>query len=208
PRRTGHRTKEVITAALDRARGDVWVQGITLREFFGDKDYELILRKKLVQNEPYHVRAVMQDPLSDSARARALAERGSPYRSDEEYRQSNLFLDTHKSINRILLLKQERAARQATNFDLSVRFVADSTLWAVCTEHVAFVEFYHFGRPQPDAWFNGSCLGESVPIMQVRVGTDFYNVVRSHIEYFWRGDNPYMHTADAETMMARLFPAG
>ena len=45
--------------------------GITLREFFGDKDYELILRKKLVQNEPYHVRAVMQDPFSDSARARA-----------------------------------------------------------------------------------------------------------------------------------------
>jgi excisionase family DNA binding protein len=208
PRRVGNRTRDAIEAELDRAQGDVLISGTTLRDFFSDKDYELTLHKKIVRNEEFRVRAVMLDPLSEFAHARALAERGSSALTESEFRLTNLFVDTQKSISRILLLQEEKVKRNATRFELSARFVPYSTLWAVCTESVAFVEFYHFGRPAPHAWFTGSCLGETVPVLRVRAGTDFYNIVRSHIEYLYEGLNSYIPAVDVSVMAERLLPAG
>jgi excisionase family DNA binding protein len=208
PRRDGSRTRAAIEAELDRAHGDVLISGTTLRDFFSDKDYELTLHKKIVRNEEFRVRAVMLDPLSELAHARAFAERGSPMLSESDFRLTNLFADTQKSINRILLLQQEKTKRNASRFELSVRFVPHSTLWAVCTENVAFVEFYHFGRPAPDAWFTGSCLGETVPVLRVRARTALYNIVRSHIEYLYDGVNPYIPAVDVTTVAERLLPPG
>jgi hypothetical protein len=137
-------------------------------------------------------------------RARASAERGSRELSEADFRRTNLFADTHKSINRILLLQQEKTKRHATRFELSVRFVSFSTLWAVCTQHVAFVEFYHVGQPAPDAWLTGSYLGENVPVLRVRAGADLYNIIRSHIGYLFAGENGSLSAIDVSTMAEQL----
>jgi excisionase family DNA binding protein len=208
PRRDGSKTRYAIEAELERAQGEVLISGTTLRDFFSDKDYELTLHKKIVRNEDFRVRAVMLDPLSDLAHARAFAERGAPMLSESDYRLTNLFVDTQKSVNRILLLQEEKAKRAASRFELEVRFVPYSTVWAVCTENVAFAEFYHFGRPAPHAWFTGSCLGENVPVLRVHAGTDLYNIVRSHITYLFEGVNPYIPTVDVSTMAEKLLRGG
>ena len=143
PRSGSEETKRAIGKALEEARGEVLLHGIGLREFFGDMDYTPILRRMVNEDRHVSVRALLVHPLSDFARARAVAEIGTEFVDDSSFRAGPLFGDSWRSLNVISSLR--RAAQECRNASIDVRF-ADHwpSVYLFMTESCCFVETYHF----------------------------------------------------------------
>jgi excisionase family DNA binding protein len=189
PRNGSFETKRAIGQALEEARGEVLLHGIGLREFFGDIDYTPVLRRMMNEDRDISVRALLVHPLSDFARARAVAEIGEQFVDESSFRAGPLFSDSWRSLNVISSLR--RTAQEGRNASLDVRF-ADHwpSVYLLMTETCCFVETYHFGKPDSD--LDGSSIDGLVPILKLSADSHYYGVLRNHFEYVWGGTNPYI----------------
>ncbi len=195
PRSGSDETKRAIGQALEEARGEVLLQGIGLREFFGDMHYTPVLRRMMNEDRDIAVRALLVHPLSDFAHARAIAEIGTEFVDESSFRAGPLFGDSWRSLNMISSLR--RAALEGVNASLDVRF-ADHwpSVYLLMTEDCCFVETYHFGRP--DSGPDGSSIDGLVPILKLSADAPYYRILRSHFEYVWGGTNPYISVQTLE----------
>lgn len=195
PRSGSEETKRAIGDALEEARGEVLLHGIGLREFFGDMDYTPVLRRMVDEDRHVSVRALLVHPLSDFARARAVAEIGAQFVDESSFRAGPLFGDSWRSLNVISSLR--RAARECHNASIDVR-IADHwpSVYLFMTENCCFVETYHFGHPAsgPD----GSSIDGLVPILKLSADAPYYRLLRSHFNYVWSGANPYISVQTLE----------
>ncbi|MDA1256750.1 MAG: helix-turn-helix domain-containing protein [Chloroflexi bacterium] len=189
PRSESEETKRAIGDALEEAHGEVLLHGIGLREFFGDTDYTPALRRMMIEDRPVSVRALLVDPLSNFAHARAIAEIGAQFVDESSFRAGPLFGDSWRSLNVISSLR--RASREGKRSAIDVRF-ADHwpSVYMVMTDSCCFVETYHFGRPVsgPD----GTSIDGLVPILKLSSDAPYYRLLRSHFDYLWSGANPYI----------------
>ena len=195
PRSGSDETKRAIGKALEEARGEVLLHGIGLREFFGDMDYTPVLRRMVDEDRHVSVRALLVHPLSDFARARAVAEIGAQFVDESSFRAGPLFGDSWRSLNVISSLR--RAARECRNASIDVR-LADHwpSVYLFMTESCCFVETYHFGHPA--AGPDGSSIDGLVPILKLSADAPYYRLLRSHFDYVWSGTNPYISVQTLE----------
>lgn len=189
PRRLDQRTPRAIATALESAEGEVLLQGVGLREFFGDRDHAVILRKMAAEDRPASVRAILVDPTGQFARARTVVQDGEQFADDALFRAGPLFSDSWRSLNAIAALK--KASRESANFRLDVRFVDHwPSTYLVLTGESAFVETYHFGRSS-DA-VEGDTIDGLVPMLRVMADSSYYELLRDHFDYLWSGKNPFL----------------
>ena len=191
PRRIDANTPRLIASALENSEGEVLLQGVGLREFFGDKDHAVILRKMAAEDHPVSVRAILVDPTGQFARARTVAQDGEQFADDALFRAGPLFGDSWRSLNVIAALK--KASRESANFRLDVRFVDHwPSTYLVLTSECAFVETYHFGRSRRAV--EGDTLDGLVPMLKVTSGSSYYDLLRDHFDYLWSGNNSFLPT--------------
>lgn len=198
PRRLDPSTPQVVARALESSEGEVLLQGVGLREFFGDKDYASILRKMATEDRPVSVRAILVDPMGQFARARTVAQDGEQFADDALFRAGPLFGDSWRSLNVIGALKN--ASESSKNFRLDVRFVDHwPSTYFVLTDECAFVETYHFGRV--DSVIDTSTIDGLVPMLRVVTGSDYYNLLRNHFDYLWSAKNPFVPVKTLEQVL-------
>ena len=189
PRGTDPVTVETIAAALDDAQGEVLLQGIGLREFFGDRAHTMILRQMAAENRAVQVRAILVNPVSEFARARAIAEDGAQFQDEGRFRGGPLYNDSWRSLNVIAAMRKEAESR--SKFGIDVRFVDHwPSVYLVMTTESTFVETYHFGRP--GSAIDGSSIDGLVPMLQLAGNSSYARILRAHFNYIWSGTNPHI----------------
>ena len=115
------------------------------------------------EDRTVHVRALLVYPVSEFARARAVAEDGVQFHDEARFKAGPLYNDSWRSLNVIAAMKKE--AQSLRNFSLDVRFVDHwPSVYLVMTKRSCFVETYQFGKP--DDAVNGSSIDGLVPIMR------------------------------------------
>ncbi len=195
PRRLDPATPAAIAEELENAEGEVLLQGVGLREFFGDKDHAVILRRMASDDRPISVRAILVSPTGQFARARTIVEDGDQFADDALFRAGPLFGDSWRSLNVIASLK--KASRESRKFRVDVRFVDHwPSTYLVLTGRCAFIETYHFGRTDPAT--EGASIDGLVPMFRVSGGSDYHSLLRNHFDYLWNGSNPFIPTQTLE----------
>lgn len=198
PRRQDPATPAAIARALESAEGEVLLQGVGLREFFGDRDHAVILRRMAAEDHAVSVRALLVSPTGQFARARTVAEDGQQFADDDLFRAGPLFGDSWRSLNVIASLK--KASSESKNFRLDVRFLDHwPSAYLVLTNQCAFVETYHFGRT--DNALEHVTIDGLVPMLQVSAGADYYSLLRNHFDYLWNGTNPFVPSQTLEQVV-------
>jgi excisionase family DNA binding protein len=195
PRRLDPTTPAAIATELESVEGEVLLQGIGLREFFNDKDHTVILRRMAAEDRPVSVRALLVNPTGQFARARTVVQDGVQFADDELFRAGPLFGDSWRSLNVISSLKKASAERN--NFRLDVRFLDHwPSTYLVLSRHCAFIETYHFGRA--DGGIEDTNIDGLVPMLRVSADSSYYNLLRSHFDYLWSGQNPFIPSLTLE----------
>lgn len=195
PRRLDPATPAAIAAELESADGEVLLQGIGLREFFGDKDHTMILRRMAAEDRPVSVRALLVNPTGQFARARTVVQDGEQFADDELFRAGPLFGDSWRSLNVISSLK--KASNERKNFRLDVRFLDYwPSTYLVLSRNYAFIESYHFGRV--DEGIEDTSIDGLVPMFKVSSDSSYYNLLRNHFDYLWSGKNPFVPSLTLE----------
>lgn len=198
PRRQDPSTPAAIAQALESAEGEVLLQGVGLREFFGDREHAVILRRMAAEDHAVSVRALLVDPTGQFARARTVAEDGEQFADDALFRAGPLFGDSWRSLNVIASLK--KASRESKNFRLDVRFLDHwPSAYLVLTNRYAFVETYHFGKA--DSALDHVTIEGLVPMLQVSAGASYYSLLRNHFDYLWNGSNPFVPSQTLEQVV-------
>lgn len=191
PRSSDPQTSQTVAAALENAQGEVLLQGIGLREFFGDRGHTAILRQMAAEDRAVQVRAILVNPVSDFARARAVAEDGFQFQDEARFKGGPLYNDSWRSLNVIAAMKKD--AEERTHFGIDVRFVDHwPSVYLVMTTESSFVETYHFGKP--DDAVDGSSIDGLVPMLHVSSTSSYAQILRKHFDYIWSGDNPHIQT--------------
>ncbi len=191
PRGADPATAEAISTALDTARGEVLLQGIGLREFFGDHGHTRVLRQMASEDRAVQVRAILVNPVSEFARARAVAEDGAQFADEGRFRGGPLYSDSWRSLNVIAAMIKEAESRN--RFGIDVRFVDHwPSVYLVMTAESCFLETYHFGKPE--SALDGSSIDGLVPMLQLASTSSYAEILRQHFNYIWSGKNPYIKT--------------
>ncbi|MBP39139.1 MAG: helix-turn-helix domain-containing protein [Dehalococcoidia bacterium] len=191
PRASDPTTSSTIASALESADGEVLLQGIGLREFFGDRGHTSILRQMAAEDRAVQIRAILVNPVSEFARARAVAEDGAQFESEDRYKAGPLYNDSWRSLNVIAAMKKEAEARY--HFGIDVRFVDHwPSVYLVITAESTFVETYLFGKPRGAV--DGSSIDGLVPMFQFQSGSSYSGILRQHFDYIWSGANPHVKT--------------
>ncbi|HIF71327.1 MAG TPA: DNA-binding protein [Dehalococcoidia bacterium] len=191
PRGSDPTTSQVVANALEIAQGEVLLQGIGLREFFGDRGHTAILRQMAAEDRTIQVRAILVNPVSEFARARAVAEDGAQFQDEGRFRGGPLYNDSWRSLNVIAAMKKE--AEERSHFGIDVRFVDHwPSVYLVMTTDSSFIETYHFGKP--DDAVDGSSIDGLVPMLQVSSTSSYAQILRRHFDYIWSGSNPHIKT--------------
>tara|TARA_A100001037_G_C15135627_1_gene630979 strand:+ start:337 stop:1281 length:945 start_codon:yes stop_codon:yes gene_type:complete len=191
PRSSDPKTIGLIAQSLDSAKGEILLQGIGLREFFGDRGHTPILQKMALEDKPVQLRAILVNPVSEFARARAILEDGSQFQNADRFKSSPLYNDSWRSLNVIAAMKKDAAA--CAQFGLDVRFVDHwPSVYLVMTKHITYIETYHFGRPEVAV--DGSSIDGLVPMFQFKTQSTYASIMRQHFNYIWSGANPYIRT--------------
>ena len=178
-----------ISDVLDSSTGEILLQGIGLREFFGDKGYADILRKMLNENRKIQIKALLVNPNSDFAKARAIAEDGIVFDDDEVFKSGPLYSDSWRSMNMIASIKKK--SLDLSSFSLDVKFVNHwPSSYLIMTEKYTFIESYQFANLQNI--YGESSFDGLVPMMQLKSKSDYGRILRNHFEYIWSGSNPYI----------------
>ncbi len=189
PRSLDPKTVDRISDVLDSSTGEILLQGIGLREFFGDKGYADILRKMLNENRKIQIKALLVNPNSDFAKARAIAEDGIVFDDDEVFKSGPLYSDSWRSMNMIASIKKK--SLDLSSFSLDVKFVNHwPSSYLIMTEKYTFLESYQFANLQNI--YGESSFDGLVPMMQLKSKSDYCRILRNHFEYIWSGSNPYI----------------
>jgi excisionase family DNA binding protein len=191
PRSSDASTAQAVGNALEIAHGEVLLQGIGLREFFGDRGHTAILRQMAAEDRAVQVRAILVNPVSEFARARAVAEDGAQFQDEGRFRGGPLYNDSWRSLNVIAAMKKE--AEQRSHFGIDVRFVDHwPSVYLVMTTDSTFIETYHFGKP--DSAVDGSSIDGLVPMLHVSSSSSYAQILRKHFDYIWSGSNTHIKT--------------
>ncbi len=191
PRATDPTTSTAIASALESADGEVLLQGIGLREFFGDRGHTAILRQMAAEDRAVQIRAILVNPVSEFAKARAVAEDGAQFVDEDRFRAGPLYNDSWRSLNVIAALKSEADSR--SRFGIDVRFVDHwPSVYLVMTGESTFVETYLFGKPSGAV--DGSSIDGLVPMFQFHSASQYASILRQHFDYIWSGANPHLKT--------------
>lgn len=191
PRNTDPSTVEAVANSLEQAGGEILLQGIGLREFFGDRGHTAALRQMVAEDRPVQVRAILVNPVSEFARARAVVEDGTQFEDEARFKGGPLYNDSWRSLNVIAAMKKEAEARN--HFGIDVRFVDHwPSVYLVMTTASAFVETYHFGKPEGS--IDGSSIDGLVPMLHVASTSSYAQILRKHFDYIWSGANPHIKT--------------
>jgi excisionase family DNA binding protein len=196
PRGESEETKAQIAEALQRAVGIMWLQGISLKEFFGDREYTSFIRQKVdaansgESDGSLEVRAILLNPDSTMARARAVLENGMEFADEEGYHDSILYEDIRRSHRFLDGQKQLMRTQGATGFSLHYTLLDFlPPQYVVMTKDECFMETYHFGTTKYEP---GTCIGRRVPMLKLSPDSALYQSLRSQMEYFWDNDNPHL----------------
>ena len=201
PRGLDPQTSQTVAAALENAQGEVLLQGIGLREFFGDRGHTAILRQMAAEDRSVQVRAILVNPVSDFARARAVAEDGFQFQDEARFKGGPLYNDSWRSLNVIAVMKKE--AEERSHFGIDVRFVDHwPSVYLVMTGDSSFVETYHFGKP--DDSVDGSSIDGLVPMLQISSMSSYAQILRKHFDYIWSGTNPHIQTHSLADIAAAM----
>ncbi|MBC8453257.1 MAG: helix-turn-helix domain-containing protein [Chloroflexi bacterium] len=191
PRASDPITSSIIGAALESAYGEILLQGIGLREFFGDRGHTAILKQMAAEDRAVQVRAILVNPVSEFARARAVAEDGVQFEDEDRFKAGPLYNDSWRSLNVIAAMKREAESR--AHFGIDVRFVDHwPSVYLVMTDESTFVETYQFGKPTESV--DGSSIDGLVPMFQFQSGSSYASILRQHFDYIWSGANPHVET--------------
>ncbi len=191
PRSSDPETSTSIGSSLEDADGEILLQGIGLREFFGDRGHTAILKQMAAQDRGVQVRAILVNPVSEFARARAVAEDGAQFEDEDRFKAGPLYNDSWRSLNVIASMKREAESR--SYFGIDVRFVDHwPSVYLVMTESVAYIETYHFGKPNNNV--DGSSIDGLVPMMLFKSQSRYASILRQHFDYIWSGVNPHIKT--------------
>lgn len=191
PRSIDNNTVDIISGVLDSSNGEILLQGIGLREFFGDKGYADILRKMLSENRKINIKALLVNPNSDFAKARAIAEDGMVFDDEEIFRSGPLYSDSWRSMNMIATMKKK--SQDLSRFSLDVKFVNHwPSSYLIMAEKFTFLESYQFANLQNI--YGESSFDGLVPMLQIKSKSDYARILRNHFEYIWSGANPYVRT--------------
>ena len=189
PRSLDSKTVDRISDVLDSSTGEILLQGIGLREFFGDKGYADILRKMLNENRKIQIKALLVNPNSDFAKARAIAEDGIVFDDDEVFKSGQLYSDSLRSMNMIASIKKK--SLDLSSFSLDVKFVNHwPSSYLIMTEKYTFIESYQFANLQNI--YGESSFDGLLPMMQLKSTSAYGRLLRNHFEYIWSGSNPYI----------------
>jgi excisionase family DNA binding protein len=200
PRRASSETNDAIAKLISEASGEILLCGIALRQFFHDKPFRKVLWQKLTDDRSLHLRALLLDPSSRSAMARAFAEEPSQEKGHRPnpiawLRQTILYQDIMRSIVTIRRFQDEFGSER-----LQARFYDHNPFaFFLIAPNAMIIEQYHFG--QEDALVGG-CIGELVPTLRVSTGCDFYRVVMNSFNHIWSGDNPFVGTKAMEEILS------
>ena len=191
PRASDPATSATIAAALENAYGEVILQGIGLREFFGDRGHTAILKQMAAEDRAVQIRAILVNPVSEFAKARAVAEDGAQFEDEDRFKAGPLYNDSWRSLNVIAAMKKEAESR--SHFGIDVRFVDHwPSVYLVMTPESTFVETYQFGKP--NAFVDGSSIDGLVPMFQFQSSSSYASILRQHFDYIWSGANPHVKT--------------
>ena len=191
PRSTDPSTADAVANSLERAQGEVLLQGIGLREFFGDRGHTAILRQMAAEDRSVQVRAILVNPVSEFAHARAVAEDGAQFEDEARFKGGPLYNDSWRSLNVIAAMKKEAETRK--HFGIDVRFVDHwPSVYLVMTTASAFIETYHFGKPEDSV--DGTSIDGLVPMLHVTSTSSYAQILRKHFDYIWSGANPHIKT--------------
>ena len=201
PRGSDLQTAAAIASSLEAAEGEVLLQGIGLREFFGDRGHTAILKQMAAEDRGVQVRAILVNPVSVFARARAVAEDGAQFEDEDRFKAGPLYNDSWRSLNVIASMKREAESR--SRFGIDVRFVDHwPSVYLVMTEGVTYVETYHFGKP--DHSVDGSSIDGLVPMLQFKSQSAYASILRQHFDYIWSGVNPHIKTHSLAEIAAAM----
>lgn len=191
PRNVDSVTAEIIADTLGTAEGELLLQGVGLREFFGERGYTRVLRQMASEDRGVQVRAILVNPVSEFARARAVAEDGAQFEDEGRFRGGPLYSDSWRSLNVIAAMKKDAESR--SRFGIDVKFVDHwPSVYLVMTEQSTFVETYHFGRP--GSAVDGTSLDGLVPMLRLATRSSYGQILHQHFNYIWSGANPYIKT--------------
>ena len=191
PRASDPTTSATIASALGNAYDEVILQGIGLREFFGDRGHTAILKQMAAEDRAVQIRAILVNPVSEFARARAVVEDGIQFEDEDRFKAGPLYNDSWRSLNVIAAMKKDSTSR--THFGIDVRFVDHwPSVYLVMTGESTFVETYQFGKP--DAAVDGSSIDGLVPMLQFQSDSSYASILRQHFDYIWSGINPHVRT--------------
>lgn len=191
PRASDPATSATIATALENAYNEVILQGIGLREFFGDRGHTAILKQMAAEDRAVQIRAILVNPVSEFARARAVAEDGAQFEDEDRFKAGPLYNDSWRSLNVIAAMKKDAESR--SHFGIDVRFVDHwPSVYLVMTPESTFVETYQFGKP--NAAVDGSSIDGLVPMFQFQSSSSYASILRQHFDYIWSGANPHVKT--------------
>ena len=199
PRRASSETNEAFERLIRGASGEILLCGVSLRQFFHDKPFRASLWQSLNRNNAPRVRVLLMDPLSRAAMARSFVE--EPFKKKNGHanrmswlRQSVLFQDIARSVETIVRFQEELGAER-----IDARFY-DHTPFAfyMVTHQATIIEQYHFG--EGDALVGG-CIGELVPLLCLKAGSNFSNLITTSFEHIWNGVNPFVSTRELDSIL-------
>jgi len=191
PRASDPATSATIATALENAYDEVILQGIGLREFFGDRGHTAILKQMATEDRAVQIRAILVNPVSEFARARAVAEDGAQFEDEARFKAGPLYNDSWRSLNVIAAMKKDAESR--SRFAIDVRFVDHwPSVYLVMTPESTFIETYQFGKPL--AAVDGSSIDGLVPMFQFDSKSSYAAILRQHFDYIWSGANPHVKT--------------
>ncbi|MGH9970700.1 MAG: hypothetical protein ACREBG_23320 [Pyrinomonadaceae bacterium] len=158
-----------ITNEIQRARGTLDLCGVALP---GLIENELIRKAVLEHSQKSDVRVLLLKPDSEEAKRRADIEMPLGRRTITDIETTIEWLRNHQ-------LKNKR-------FRVHL-YSLPPMLSLIITDNFAFVEPYHFGRPDG---LEG-CIGGHVPMMKIRNRRELgsqnpYEFFKAHFEYLWR----------------------
>ncbi len=157
-----------ISRTIESTRGTLDICGVAMVEIVKQDQ----LRAAIVEYSEHHdVRVMLLKPDCEEANRRAMI---------EEPLGRTTMADIEATRQWIIWQMLENRRFRLHLYDLPPMF------WLLLTDHFAFVEPYHFGRPEG---LEG-CIGGHVPLLKLRsqpsLGPkDPYAIYKEHFEYLW-----------------------
>lgn len=169
--------------------GAVQMLGISLRDWFGEKDgkypaqYAQVVEQALKNNVQFEV--LLVDPTSDIAKERAIVESGLAYKDDKKFIGSPLFQDIKRVATWIR--NYEKVERQNSQQPSIEAHFYDFMLsvYAIITPTYTFIEQYHIGAiggEKAPGDRSAICLGGYVPVFMVDSNSKFGLEICDHFK--------------------------